>query len=302
MTYLAQCIRGVVLLSGVAFTIAVRASTLSDTAYFIFDGNPISVKYASGRLVRLPVQDADSVESLKKLEAVSALMSAPSLSALTDTTSPSTVKISPPQLPEYGVGMFEITTSSPQTQKSSKPMLIWSGRTPFREIELMSLDLGASEKQRLIEDSRQELSKKIDPFRKEATGRRMVIVGPVSIRSYGQTSGRSQLAFVDVTWRIKNLPKRLSENGIDSWTPYFRAEYVINLSSGRTLYRNITNVGRVEDRLMRLFKEPTGPLLMAVTIACTDGSEPFLLDLENETYSTGQKSDVKEVPHCFPAQ
>jgi hypothetical protein len=53
---------------------------------------------------------------------------------------------------------------------------------------------------------------------------------------------------------------------------------------------------------MRLFKEPGGPLLMAVTIVCSDGGEPLIIDLEHESYGTGRQGDVPAVPHCFPAQ
>jgi hypothetical protein len=42
--------------------------------------------------------------------------------------------------------------------------------------------------------------------------------------------------------------------------------------------------------------------MMAVTINCSDGAEPLMIDLENESYGTGARNDLAEVFHCFPTQ
>jgi hypothetical protein len=124
----------------------------------------------------------------------------------------------------------------------------------------------------------------------------------VSVRDYGRSAAAPHLAFIDITWHIRDLPEALSNRGIDSWSPYFRVEYVVNTGTGKTVYLHATNVGGIENREMRLFKESGGPLLMAVAIACADGSEPLILDLEHESYGTGRQGDVPEISHCFPAQ
>lgn len=293
--------KGICLLT-LVFSSSAYALVTNEPAYFIFDGNPVSAKYVSGRLIRIPVQDADNVEGLKKLEAVSALLSAPRLSSLSKSAQPLDAQLSPPHLPEYGQGMFNVTVEGSTAEKVRPISLVWSGSTLFHEITLRLPGLDKHQKQLLIADSRRVLTQSLDLRNYEPVGRRLKISGPVKVRDFGRADVSPHLAFVDITWRIKDLPKTLSDKGIDSWSPFLRVEYVVNSQTGITIYRNVTNVGGIEDRDMRLFKEPKGPLLMAVLIDCTDGSEPLIIDLENESYGTGRKNDVPEVPHCFPAQ
>jgi hypothetical protein len=251
-------------------------------------------------MVRLPVQDAYDPDSLRSLEAVSGLLRASLLRSL--SAQPLVVNISLPHVPEYGEAMFEVIIKGSVAQKIRPPILVWSGSTPFREIVLGASDTDARLKQTLIAQSRHMLIPMLDFRSSERVGRRLKITGPVSVRDYGRTSLAPHLAFVDITWRIDDLPESLANNGIDSWSPYLRVEYVVNTRTGRMVYRNTSNDGGIERHDMRLFKEPGGPLLMAVSIACSDGSEPLILDLENESYGTGRTSDVPKIPHCFPAQ
>jgi hypothetical protein len=285
-----------------ALSSTVRASAIDESIYFIFEGNPVAVKYISGRLVRLPIQDAYDIKSLKALESVSALMRAPRLTSLSTLAEPSVAHVSPPRMPEYGVAMFDVSIESSVAQKARPAPLVWSGPTRFREIVLSLPGVDSHWKRSLVDESRLLLAPALDFRASEKVGRQLEIDGPVSVRDYGRAAGAPHLAFVDITWRIKDLPEALSNNGIDSWSPFMRVEYVVNTRTGITVYRNTTNVGGIEDRGMRLFKEPGGPLLMAVTLGCTDGGEPLILDLEHESYGTGRPGDVPEIAHCFPAQ
>jgi hypothetical protein len=157
-------------------------------------------------------------------------------------------------------------------------------------------------KQTLIEQSRRLLTPMLDLRGIDGVGRRLKIKGPVSVRDYGRTDVAPHLAFIDVIWYIEDLPEALVNKGIDSWSPYMRVEYVVNRRTAKLIYRNTTNTGGTEGREMRIFKEHKGPLLMAVSIICSDGSEPILIDLDRETYGTGSSDDIPESLHCFPAQ
>ncbi|WP_374583023.1 hypothetical protein [Pseudoduganella sp.] len=267
----------------------------------IFDGNPVAVKYASGKLKRLPSQDANDVERLLELEAVSALIKESQLSSLSQAM-PASVRISPPRMTEYGVAMFEVLTDSPDMQRIRTPNLVWSGPPLFRQVRLDLPGARAQLKRSLIARSHRVLQSKLDFRSYEPVGRRLKLDGPVKVRDYGRTASAPHLAFVAITWRIKDLPETLSDHGMDSLAPFFRVEYVVDTRTGKPIYRNTTNVGGIEDWDLRLFKEPNGPLMMAVTIKCSDGAEPFILDLENESYGTVGSNDVPEVAHCFPAQ
>jgi hypothetical protein len=297
-----SCLRAGICALTFALSSAVSATDTGDSTYFIFDGNPVAAKYILGRMVRLPVQDAGNVESLSTLEAVSALLHSPRLSTLSMSAKSPVVHVSPPRMPEYGIPMFEVSIGGSVAQKIRAPTLIWSGSTAFREIVFSSPRVGGRLKQALIAQSRRLIIPMLDFRLNKRVGRRLKIDGPVSVRDYGRTEVAPHLAFVDVTWRIRDLPDALANNGIDSWSPYLRVEYIVNTGTGKTVYRNTTNVGGVEESDMHLFKEPDGPLLMAVSITCSDGSEPLILDLERETYGTGHSDDVPHADHCFPAQ
>lgn len=302
MRYPFTCFRAGMYALTLVLSPTVCASATDESTYFIFDGNPVAAKYVSGRLVRLPIQDAQDVESLKALEAVSALLRAPRLTGLSALARPPVAHVSPPRMPEYGGAMFDVSIESSMVQKVRPATLVWSGPTPFREIVLSLPGVDAHLKRTLVAESRRVLAPKLDFRAYEPVGRLLEIDGPVSVRDYGRAAAAPHLAFVDITWRIKHLPEALANRGIDSLAPFLRVEYVVNTRTGRTVYRNTTNEGGIEDRDMRLFKEPGGPLLMAVMIGCTDGGEPLILDLEHESYGTGRQGDVHEVPHCFPAQ
>lgn len=286
----------------VALSSNAAASAPVEPTYFIMDGNPAAVRYALGRLERLPTQDADDVEGLKTLEAVSALQRSPSLSSFSTSKKPTLVQISPPRLPEYSVAMFEIFNNGSVMERARPANLVWSGESLFHEVLLDLPGVDARLKRSLVSESRRLLVPMLDFRAYEPVGRRLKIDGPVSIRDYGRTTAAPHLAFVDVTWKIKNLPDALANRGIDSLSPFLRVEYVVDTRTGRRIYRNTTNDGSVGDRDMRLFKEPSGSLLMAVPIVCSDGAEPLILDLEHESYGTGRSSDVPDVQHCFPAQ
>jgi hypothetical protein len=205
-------------------------------------------------------------------------------------------------MPEYGLAMFDVSTEGSVAQKDRPPALVWSGPTPFREVVLSLPGIDTRLKRSLVAQSRLALAPQLDFRAYKPVSRRLKIDGPVSIRDYGRAAAAPHLAFVDITWRIKDLPEALANRGIDSLSPFLRVEYVVNTRTGRTVYRNTTNEGGIQDRDMRVFKEPSGPLLMAVMITCTDGGEPLILDLEHESYGTGHQGDLAVVPHCFPAQ
>jgi len=302
MGYLHTCFCAGIYALTLSLSSTVRASPAGESTYFIVDGNPVAAKYTSGRLARLPYQDAESIESIHALEAVSALLRAPRLTALSMLAQPPIAHVSPPRLPEYGMAMFEVSIGNAVAEKTRQSTLVWSGSAQFREVEVSQPGVDTRLKQSLIAESRRALAPQLDFRDYKSVGRRLSIVGPVSVRDYGRAAAAPYLAFVDITWRVKDLPKALTGNSTDSISPFFRVEYVVNTLTGKTVYRNATNVGGIEDRDMRLFKEPGGPLLMAVTIACADGGEPLILDLEYETYGTGRKGDVPDVPHCFPSQ
>jgi hypothetical protein len=297
-----QIIRSGLALSALALMCSASASTTVDSAYFVVEGNPVAAKYVSGRLIRLPVQDAEDPKDLMALESVSALVSAQHLSELSDNEEPAIAHISQPRRPEYGVPMFDVSVDRSEDQKAPLLGVAWSGRFSFKEVALGSMSTDISLRRRLVAESRRFLLSKLDFRAYRPVGRRLEVDGSVKVRDYGRTAAAPDLAFIDITWRIRNIPDALSSRGIDSLSPFWRVEYVVNVRTGRIVYKNATNVGGVEDRGMRLFKEPGGPLLMAVTIACSDGSEPMIMDLESETYGTGTGKDVPEVTHCYPAQ
>jgi hypothetical protein len=274
----------------------------SESSYFILDGNPVAVKYTSGVLKRLPIQDANDVDGLRKLEAVAALVKQSHLATLSTAAAPTTVQISSPRSTEYGVAMFEVSAGGSVVQRDRLPTLAWSGPEQFREVILDSHSADGQLRRTLITQSYRTLTPKLDFRAYKSVGRRLKLDGPVRVRDYGRTAVAPHLAFVDVTWRIRDLPDALANQGIDSLSPFFRVEYVIDMRTRRPVYQNTTNEGGVEDWDMRLFKEAAGPLLMAVTIGCSDGAEPLIIDLEHESYGTGSRNDVPEVSHCFPAQ
>lgn len=285
-----------------AFAPASGADLSTVPTYFIFKGNPVPVKYLAGKLIRLPVQDADDLAELTKLEAVSALASAPRLNILSPSVQSKILYVSAPQVPAYGTSMFEISDQDSNERSAKQTMLAWSGPSSFHEITLNKSSHDALPKQLLIVQSRRQLTPLLDFRDADRIRRQLKLEGPIRIRDYGRTSVAPDLAFADITWRIKDLPDALANNGIDSWSPYMRVEYILNTRTNRIVYRNVTNIAGVEEQDMRLFKESGGPLLMAVSINCSDGSEPLILDIENESYGTDHKDDVPPSPHCFPAQ
>jgi hypothetical protein len=288
----------VVLLVSLSSFFLFRIAAASDgPSYFLMDGNPVAVKYASGKLERLPVQDADSIEALGELESVSALMKRSHLTWLSAAAEPLSVQISSPRLAEYGVPMFAVSAEGSAVNLAESPALVWSGTAQFREVVL---DLPGSDTQltkSLITQSHRVLMAKLDFL----AGKRIELDGPAKVKDFGRTSLAPHLAFVDVSWRIKNFPAALANHGIDSLPPFLRVKYVVDKRTGRVVFRSVTNEGSVDDRGMRLFKEARGPLMMAVMISCVDGAEPLIIDLEHETYGTGRLEDVPEIAHCFPA-
>ncbi len=295
------CCAGICALT-LTFTVAAHAADTDESTYFIVNGNPVAVKYSAGRLKRLPFQDAPDVESIKKLEAVSALLRAPRLTGLSTLAQRPIAHLSPPRLPEYGTAMFDLTTVGPAVQGERATSLVWSGATPFREVELSLPGVDSRWKRSLVIQSRDVLAPWLDYRAYKSVGRQLEIDdGPVNVRDYGRSAAAPHLAFVDITWHIKALPEVLSNSGINSLLPFLRVAYVVNTKTGKSVYIATSNVAGTEGRDMRLFKEPGGPLLMAVTIPCTDGDEPLIVDLEHETYGTGRQADVPEVAHCFPA-
>jgi hypothetical protein len=290
------------ILSGLLFWSTVGASARDEPSYFIFDNNPVAAKYVAGRLVHLPYQDADDAAGLQALESVSALQRAPRLQALSAGAQPVLAHISPARMTEYGVPMFEIAMENGAEKPARPRPLVWSGPAAFEALQFSRPRTDPQLRRRLVADSRRVLAPRLDFRDFEPVHRRLDIVGPAKVRDYGRLASAPHLAFVDVTWRIKALPDALANRGIDSMSPFLRVEYVVDTRTGRTIYLNTSNDGAIVDRDMLLFKEPGGPLLMAVTIGCTDGSEPLILDLEHESYGTGQPSDIPDLPHCFPAQ
>lgn len=284
------------------FCFSDSASAVDEPSYFILNGNPIAAKYAGGKLMRLPTQDAYDVGGLEDLEAVSALTKQSALKSLSARGMQIPVRISPPRVPEYGVPMFQISADGLTERRIEASVLAWSGPALFREVVLDRPGATVQLRRSLVSQSSKLLKPKLDFRLHKPVGRKLRIEGPVKVRDYGRTSIAPHLAFIDVTWRIKDLPDALVNRGIDSISPFFRVEYVFDTRTRKPVYRNTTNVGGIEDREMLIFKEPNGPLLMAVMINCSDGAEPFIIDLERESYGTEANSDVPEVPHCFPAQ
>ena len=279
----------------------VCAFAAEDPAYFIFDGSPVAAKYVSGKLIRLPPQDASDLEKIKNLEAVSGLMRASRLSVL----SPSGQKLphlSAPQLPGYGVAMFDVALEGLETKGRQPATLIWSGPARFSEVALTLPGAASRGNKALVTRSRRLVAPMLDFRAYEPVGRRLQVEGPVSVLDHGRTPVAPHLTFVDVTWRIKDLPEALSDRGIDSTSPFIRVEFVIDTATGKTVYQNIENTGGTEGRSMRLLREGNGPLLMAVRIGCSDGAEPLLLDLGRESYGTGRPGDVPPSLHCFPGR
>lgn len=284
------------------FCFSYSASATDEPIYLILNGNPIAAKYAAGRLIRLPPQDVYDVGGLRDLEAVSALTKQSVLKSLSGSGMPTPVRISPPRVPEYGVPMFQILDDGLTKRRTEASVLAWSGSALFREVVLDRPGATVQLRRSLISESNKLIRPKLDFRPYKPVGRQLKIEGPVKVRDYGRTSIAPHLAFIDVTWRIKDLPDALANHGIDSISPFFRVEYVFDTRTGKPVYRNTTDVGGIEDREMLIFKEANGPLLMAVMINCSDGAEPFIIDLEHESYGTEANSDVPEVPHCFPAQ
>lgn len=274
----------------------------AEASYFILDGNPVAVKYASGKLQRLPTQDAYDSESLQGLEAVSALMRHSHLLGLSPSGVPHEVRISPPRMTGYGVAMFATDGAGPAAPRDRAPAMAWTGPASFREVVLDQPGVGARLKRSLAVDAQRLLTTKLDFRAYKPVGRRLKLDGPVSLRDHGRSATAPHLAFVDLTWAIKDLPEALANNGTDALSPFFRVEYVVDTRKDRVVYRNIINAGGAQDRAMRLFKEEGGPLLMAVMLNCSDGAEPLIIDLDNETYGIGRPGDVPEVSHCFSAQ
>lgn len=274
----------------------------SDPAYFVYDGNPIAAKYSAGQVIQLPSVTVWDLDQIQQLEAVSALKRASRLSALTKSPRLQPATLSPPRLPEYGVTMFETSLEASAEASDKRSLaLIWSGATLFREVAFDLPGIGADQSRQLVARSRREVEPSLDFRAYPPVGRRLQLEAPALIRDYGRTSEASHLAFIDITWRIKDLPDALANRGIDSTQPYLRVEYVIDTRSNRPVFVNVSNVGGQMDREMRLFKEERGPLLMAVEISCSDGSGALLLDLERDSYGTGRKGDVQSNWECYPA-
>lgn len=197
--------------------------------------------------------------------------------------------------------MFDVGINSTAAETLRSPVLVWSGRTLFREVAFLPPDLNTPWRRMLLAKSRRALAAQLDFRGDPRIGRRLRIAGPVGVRDYGRPAAAPHLAFLDITYRIVDLPKTLSNQGIDAWSPFMRMEYVVDTRTGRSIYQSSANVGGVADRAMRLFKASDGPLLMAVMLPCSDGEEPFIMDVEHESYGTGGKHDVPESMHCFPA-
>lgn len=269
--------------------------------YFLFNGNPVAAKYVAGKLMRLETQDASSVEGLKELEAVSALLRAPSLSRLTPGK-PFRVKLLKLERPEYGVSMFALAMEGPPPPEVNPATLVWSGPARFSEIVLRPQAIDPRLKKMVIARSRRDLAPMLDYRAYKPVGRRLKFENNPKVRVYGSTAAAPHLAFIDVTWTIAHLPKELSERGIDSTSPVHREEFIIDTRRGKTIYSSDNDAMVGDGREMRLFQEAGGPLLMATAITCSDGDEPFILDLEHETFGTGAKEDVPNPLHCFPSQ
>lgn len=274
-----------------------------EPAYFILDGNPAAAKYVGGRVVRLPAQDADELEGLQKLEAVSALLQASRLSVLSASKQPVNAQVSRPRKAEYGLPVFQVSVDNVVLEMSPIAVLVWSGPALFREVLLVPARADTRIQHILTADSRRALAPMLDFRDFEPVGRQLELEGPVHVKDHGRPAGAPYLDFIDITWRIKDLPEALADRGIDSLSPYLRVEYVVDTRTGKLVYRNIVNGFDRDERRLRLFKEAGGPLLMAATVdTCEDGGEPLILDLEHESYGTGRKDDVPDLQHCFPGQ
>jgi hypothetical protein len=287
---------------GLFFSPLILAVAADQPTYFILDGNPAAVKYVAGRLVRLPTQDADDLDGMQSLESVAAIQRARRLTGLSSSPQPLVAQASSARETEYGTAMFEVTVDGVVVKRSARDALFWTGPARFREVSLGLGGLDARQRQLLVADSRRALIPALDLKGTEGVRRVLHLEGTPRVRDHGRSAVAPDLGFVDVTWRIKDFPKMLANQGIDSMQPAFRVEYVVNTRSGKTIFRDIINTEPDAARSLRLFKEPNGPLLMAVSIACLDGAEPLILDLENESYGTGRANDVQPAGHCFPAQ
>ena len=285
-----------------ATTAAAFAATNPDAAYFVLDGNPVSAKYLSHRLVRLPTQDAGDADAIRSLESVRALSGAARLRALDATSRIDIAHLSSPQPTSYGTSMFEVTVDRPEAKTGAPGWLVWSGSTPFKGVALHRPGTDSRLRRALEQQSRDLIAPRLDLRGYAPVARQLELEGPVRVRDYGSPDGAPHLAVIDIVWHIKDLPEALSDRGIDSTSPFMRAEFVVDRRTGRPVFRNIVNVGDIEDREFLLFKEPGGPLLMAVRLDCLDGAEPMVFDLEHETYGTGHPGDVPDLAHCFPAQ
>lgn len=260
-------------------------------------------------MTALPIQDASTVEGLAALESVAALSGASHLKLLVAAPAAHPVRISAPRIPEYGQAMFDFRESASAISKQRAPSVIWSGAIPFRQVELTPSRADKRLKRLLISDSRDRLASLLKSTSVPGKQPAPALTGPVNIRDYGRTSIAPHLAFVDVTWRIKH-PRGTPQRVIDSTGPFVRVEYVFNTSAGKPVFA-ATSRGSSPPRAMRLFKEPRGPLLMAASIECDDGSSPVVLDLDTETFSsplatgTGGNDGAAAAAagyNCFPAQ
>jgi len=264
---------------------SVAAPAAEPSTYFAYAGSPISAKYEAGRLVHLPVANYDGdVDTYRRSEVVSGLLSASRLSAFTPDGSIAPARVESVQRMAYGVPMFAMSTVEHEPRYVDQMTFVWSGATQFHREALQSSGIDARLREELIIRSRRDLEPHLDLSRIEGVGRRLTLSGPVGIRDYGRPRVRPWLVFVDITWHIEGLPDSWKNRGIDSWSEEFRVEYVYDTARRMLVYRNIQNVGGVADHTFFLLKETSGPLLLATSVACSDGADTLLMDLDHETY------------------
>lgn len=277
------------------------ASAAPEPTYFLIDGNPAAVKYAAGRLQRLPAQDASELKDLNQLEAVAALSRAKQVRVMAGALPPRSATLSDAHVPQYGEAVFDVEVDGQATHGERLPVA-WSGAVSFHEVRMDGRALKAPLLRTLIAKSKSAVTPTLDMRKYEPVARWLHLDDMPRVHQYGHPVGAPHLAFVDVNWHIKDLPDALANRGIDSWSEWIREEYVVDDRSGRVVYHASVRSGDVEPRDFRLFKADDGPLLMATILVCADGGEPLILDLEHESFGTGRPTDVPDLPHCFPAQ
>lgn len=284
-----------------AVSTPVVAADGADTAYFLLDGNPVAARYSAHRLVRLPTQDAPDAAGLAALESVAAFSTAARATRLDRAGRLGAARVSPPRVPAYGTPMFDVTAEGDSPGRAARGALAWTGSTPFAAVALAHRPVDARLRQALVRESRRLVAPRLD-FRAYApVGRQLQVEGPVRVREDG-TDAAPGLAFVEIVWKIHHLPAALADRGIDSTLPYLVADMVVHRRTGQAIFRDVASDGGLDDREVVLFKEPGGPLLMATPLPCLDGAEPFVIDLDHETYGAGRADDVPAPAHCFPAQ